>query len=124
MNKIVKTGWNLSNFSLQNTTALAQSIGNILLIAASIGVIIMGLPATLAAAGVPDFVMPHFLLVVAKICITAGVIGKIFTKGFGTNVVNEDGSKIPLAPIGSAVVTPNEGVKIVPEALQGTIPQK
>ena len=89
----MKTTFNLAHFSLQNTPAMAQKIGNLLLVAAGIGTMIIGLPATLAASGVTGFILPPFLLTIAKICIAAGIFGKIITKMVGT--ADDNGKPLP-----------------------------
>lgn len=73
----------MSNFGKQNTPPLIQKIGDVALLAGAIGVSIVGLPATLAAAGVAGFVLPAVLAVAGKGLITAGVFGKLLSKFFG-----------------------------------------
>lgn len=75
----------LKNFSLQNTPALAQKIGNLCLLVAAIGTSIVGLPATLQASGIDGFILPEYILTIGKVCIAIGVFSKIFTKLFGTD---------------------------------------
>lgn len=100
----MKTTINLSHFGLSNTPAIIEKIGNILLILAGVGTLIMGLPATMAAAGVTGFILPVFLVTIAKLCMVAGVFGKIITKMFG--VKTDDGAPVIQAPAKSLVSSP------------------
>ena len=79
--------FSLKNFNLQNTPELLQRIGNMGLIAAGIGTLIMGTPATLQAAGLTEIVLPAFVMTIGKVCIAIGVFTKMFTKLFGTDEV-------------------------------------
>ncbi len=72
-----------ANFGKQNTPQLIEKIGNIALISAGIGTAIVGLPATLATAGLGAITIPAIVLIAGKGCIAIGVFGKLFTKLFG-----------------------------------------
>ena len=79
----------LNNFGKQNTPKLVQKIGDVLLLAGTVGLGIVGLPATLAVAGAEagvalNIVLPTGVMLAGKGLVAAGVIGKLFTKFFGT----------------------------------------
>lgn len=99
--KIVKTGWNVANMAHQNSPKIASTIGNILLAIGTVGGLIAIAP-----------ISTPLLVTIGTWCAFAGLVGKTITKGWGTNIENPDGSKTPLAPIGSAVVTDGSVVHV------------
>lgn len=118
-NSVVKTGWNIANIGVSNTPKTAKSVGQLFLYLGLAGAAILAFPASMAAMGVA-ITLPVWLAVGAKSAVTAAGVIKLATQGFGTNVEMPDGSKIPLAPIGSAVITPTD-VIITPEAKKGIV---
>jgi hypothetical protein len=90
--------FSLNNFGKQNTPKLVQKIGDVLLLAGTIGLGIVGLPATMAVAGAEagialNIALPTGVMVAGKGLVAAGVIGKLFTKFFGTKEENMEEPK-------------------------------
>lgn len=90
-----KTTMGVSQFFSQNTPKIAQKIGDISLICAGTAMAIWGLPIAMQEAGIANFVLPLFLVKIAKICAAAGVLGKIITKLMGKT--DEKGNAVPTA---------------------------
>jgi hypothetical protein len=78
----MKNKFGFSQFVSQNTPLLAQKIGDISLICAALAVSILGFPTMMAEAGF-TFVLPLFLLKIAKVLAAIGIFGKIITKMMG-----------------------------------------
>ncbi len=82
---MVKTTFNVKNFSVQNTSKLANQIGNILLIVAGIGGVLV-----LAPVSSPT------LVAIGAWAAFAGSLGKAITKMFGeTDENNQPVSELP-----------------------------
>lgn len=89
----MKTTIGFSQFINNNTPIIAQKIGDISLICASLAISIMGFQYTMVEGGFPDFTLPIFAIKIAKVCAAIGVFGKAFTKFLG--VVNNSGEPVP-----------------------------
>lgn len=87
----MKNKFGFSQFISQNTPILAQKIGDISLIFAALSVSILGFPVMMSEAGFV-FVMPVFLLKIAKVSAAIGIFGKVITKMMGKT--KDDGSPI------------------------------
>jgi hypothetical protein len=88
----------LKNFGQQNTPKVIQKVGDALLVAGTVGLAIVGMPATLALAGAEagvamNIVLPTGVMLAGKGLVAAGVIGKVFTKLFGTKEEIKEESK-------------------------------
>jgi len=79
----MKTKIGISQFFKSNTPKAWQIIGDLALTAAAIGTGIIGLPAMMEASGIHDFIVPAFLMLVAKYCLAFGSIVKFITKFIG-----------------------------------------
>lgn len=84
--------WNFKNFAVQNTPAFIQKIGNIGLIAAGMGTLILAIPDTFIQQGF-EFVLPHFLVVISKGLIGIGILAKLVTKFAGEIETTINGPK-------------------------------
>lgn len=88
----------ISQFFKSNTPKIYQIIGDISLTLATIGTAIIAFPSALESSGIAGFVMPTFLLTVAKYCLAFGSVIKFITKFIGeiqhpTEIKNETNSK-------------------------------
>ena len=86
------------NFGSQNTPKVIQKVGDALLLAGTLGLAIVGLPATLAVAGAEAGIslaiaLPTGVMVAGKGLVAIGVVGKLFTKFFGTKEVTMEEPK-------------------------------
>lgn len=87
-----KVNFSIKNFSIQNTPALMQKLGNLGLICAIIGVGILAIPDTMSEQGF-EFVLPHIVIVIAKGLIGVGSLAKLVTKLFGEIETTINGTK-------------------------------
>ena len=76
--------FNWKNFSLQNTPAIAQTIGNICLIFALVGGSITFLQTQLP----PPHTLPILLVDISIWATAIGSLGKFITKFLGTTTIN------------------------------------
>jgi hypothetical protein len=84
----MKTVVGISHFFKSNTPKFWQILGDISLLSATIGGAITMFPSVLESQGITDFVMPAFLLTVAKWCMAVGAIIKFITKLIGQKEPN------------------------------------
>jgi hypothetical protein len=96
----MKDNFSIKNFGVQNTPKWAQKTGDALLLAGTLGLAIVGFPATAAAVAaeagiVLAFQLPAGVLLAGKGLVAIGVAGKLFTKFFGlkTEEVNVEEAK-------------------------------
>jgi len=89
---MITTKFSPMQFFTANEPKIAQTIGSIALIAGTISGLIIGIPATLTAAGINNFVLPAGISHIATILLTLSVILKSVTKMFGS--VTEDGTPV------------------------------
>lgn len=88
----MKTKIGLSQFVAHNTPLLAQKIGDLSLLCATLAIMIWGIPAMMVEAGFTGFILPVFLVKIAKVCAAIGIFGKFFTKLLGKTT--NDGTPI------------------------------
>jgi hypothetical protein len=96
-----KVTFNPFHFFQGNTPQLIEKIGNIALILATLGAIILGLPATFATAGL-IIALPPILLSIAKIMIAISVMIKTLTKCFG--VIDNSGTETQGTPVSTTTL--------------------
>lgn len=89
----MKTVIGISHFFKSNTPKFWQALGDLGLIVSTLSGLIMGIPETLAAAGVMDYHLPPMLMKINTICLVIGALVKFISKLIGQKDVLADGTK-------------------------------